>query len=209
MCVKILFKERQLKEYLVSGWGRCVCVVEAHGVRKCVVQSSVQPQFGQVLFSSVKWGYYIFSTALQSCCERCVVCITGSCKVLIRREVFLFCVWYLNAGDHLGTLFIMLSHSFHTELTSTLLGPQTLVPTPTRFSPSFQYLIRPPRPDGSFFHFCLSITGIITASLDATTGVSRAIGAPCLLQEAQLFRLVCSVNGSDTTVQFYSHHHLM
>lgn len=177
MCVKILFKERLLKEFLVSGWGRWVCVAEAHGVRKCVVQSSVQLQFGQVLFSSVKWGYYICSTALQSCCERRVVCITGSCEVLIRREVFLFCFWDLNAGDHLGTLFIMLSHSFHTELTSTLLEPQTLVPTPTRFSPSFPVFNQTTKASFPFLPFLFvpsSITGIITASLDATAGVSRA-----------------------------------
>lgn len=59
MNVKILFKERLLRESFFSGWS-------SGGVRNVVLHVSL---CGQVLFSPAKGEYCICSIALESCCE--------------------------------------------------------------------------------------------------------------------------------------------
>lgn len=121
--------------------------------------------------------------------KRGVLCRKGSFKVLCRQEMLLICSSHLNAHGCLGALFIKLSLVFHTELISTFLELQTLVPTPISFAPSFPISNQSLKPDESLFPFPPSlfapsfITQIKTVSLyirwwDSTVGIYRPRSAP-------------------------------
>lgn len=85
--------------------------------------------------------------------KRGVLCRKGSFKVLCRQEMLLICSSHLNAHGCLGALFIKLSLVFHTELISTFLELQTLVPTPISFALHSQYLINHWNLMSLFSHF--------------------------------------------------------
>lgn len=161
-------------------------------------------------FSCPKGEYCICSIALESCCEgwrEVSYVVREALKSCADRRRFWFVlhIWMLMVA----WVHYLLSSVFHTELISTFLELQTLVPTPISFAPSFPISNQSLKPDESLFPFPPSlfapsfITQIKTVSLyirwwDSTVGIYRPRSAPR--------GTLCG--GILQSIQLCCHHHL-
>lgn len=202
MNVKILFKERLLRESFFSGWS-------SGGVRNVVLHVSL---CGQVLFSPAKGEYCICSIALESCCEgwrEVSYVVREALKSCADRRCFWFVlhIWMLMVAwvHYLLSSVLFSTQSWYPHFWSFKLW----FPHLSVFAPSFPISNQSLKPDESLFPFPPSlfapsfITQIKTVSLyirwwDSTVGIYRPRSAPR--------GTLCG--GILQSIQLCCHHHL-